>query len=103
MKERGSPPKQRIETPKSEPFTAQKIPKKESPAESLINASGHIFRPVENIPYAGIPNAIFHYYEEVGEDKKTLNVKIIEIGLNDPTRQNEPIPLRIDHGCPCME
>lgn len=102
MKERGLSKLRTITRKHNEHLTVPNTHKKE-PLPMTISASGHLFHPVEDIPYAGIPKAMLHYYGEVGEQKQNLNVQIIEIGLNDPRRRNEPIPLRIDHGCPCME
>src|SRR5579863_8478153 len=98
MKEGGFSQAQKIAPTNKEKLTTPNARTKEIPKPETINASGHIFSIKENIPYNKIPNTTFHYYSEIGAEKSPLNVTIIEIGLNNPTRKNEPIPLRIDHG-----
>ena len=114
MKERGLTYIPETTQTKTEQTATYNLQTKKTPEQHRgipFEAAGYRFIPVENIPHIfgnnsnGRPDAVLHSYEgqEIGEGGKKLNVTIIEVGLNDPTRKDEPIPLRIDHGCPCME
>lgn len=98
MKERGSQVLSNEQTTNEHPSTPH-LQKIRPPERSTITILGHTFESFEHMPHNKIPNAEVHYYVE---KETNLNITIIEYGLNDSDQRDKPIPLRLDHGCPCM-
>ncbi len=101
------------ETIKTEQTATHNLQTKKTPeqhSEDPFDVAGYRFYPITNIPHIfnkennnGRPDSTVHFYagEEIGEGGEKLEVTIIEVGLDKPS--DEPLLLRIDHGCPCME